>query len=400
VCSEAMNFLIWPIHMPRWLLAHPESNCLFEVSSHRALQQCCEQGCDDVSGLEKYETAFQLMKSKPQEKKMTTRKVIGKRTEVVKPTVHENAYQVSFRPKTLAAVIGHKEVIKSLERVLDSKSRQHSFLFTGQKGIGKTTLARILATEFNCDPANITEVDAATTNGVDDMRELTATMQYNGFGEQPNKMFILDECHMLSKQAWGALLKSVEEPPEHVFFVFCTTEEGKVPDTIVSRCVNYNLKPLRHDDIMDILEYVRDTEDLKVSSEVLNMIARASEGSPRLALTQLSKLNECTDQAEAAVLLEEPMESAEIIDLCRVLVSRSLNWKTVQTTIKALNETTTPESTRIVIVNYLNSCLLNAKSEKDVPMLLDILASFSKPCNSSDKWAGILLSLGNFIFPA
>jgi hypothetical protein len=113
----------------------------------------------------------------------------------------------------------------------------------------------------------------------------------------------------------------------------------------------------------------------------------------------LQKLSSCEDEEEAAILLEQPLDNIEVIDLCRAMVSDKLDWKTVQTTIKSLNETVTPESARIVMVNYLNSCLLNAKGERDVPRLLDLLASFSKPCNQSDKWAGILLAIGNSVFP-
>ena len=283
--------------------------------------------------------------------------------------------------------------------MLKGTSRPHTFLFTGQAGIGKTTLARILADQFQCSPANIVEVDAAVTNGVEDMRALVDTMRFTGFGTRPNKMFIIDECHMLSKQAWGPLLKATEEPPEHVFFVFCTNVDGKVPDTISSRAQTYHLKPVRNDDLVDLLMVVCESEDVDMDTATLSMIARASEGSPRTALTMLQKTAHCKSKNDVADLLEQPLENTEVIELCRALVAGKLDWKTVQSTIKGMSETATAESTRIMIVNYLNSCLLGAKSEKDVPRLLDILAAFSKPCNPTDKWAGILLALGDFIFP-
>ena len=395
--------------MPRWLLSHPESDCIFEVTTFRAFQLCAGDGCDDVTGLDVYEKRFN--KSKEQKMTVSRRKfnVEGTNTGRITATelakantpkiAHTDPYHIKYRPNKLSEVIGHKEVVRSLEKMLKASSRPHTFLFTGSSGIGKTTLARILASEFQCDPANIIEVDAATTNGVDDMRSLTETMRYNGFGKQPNKMFILDECHMLSKQAWGSLLKATEEPPQHVYFVFCTTEDGKVPPTIVTRSQSFNLKSLRNDDIMDLLEFVRDNEGLGTSGGVLQLIARASGGSARQALTMLQQVSDCVDEDEAAVLLEAPMESKEVIDLCRAMVSSNLTWKTVQTTIKSLNETATAESTRIVMVNYLNACLLGAKSEKEVPRLLDMLSSFSKPCNPTDKWAGILLAIGDHVFP-
>ena len=307
-------------------------------------------------------------------------------------------YHIKYRPTELSQIVGHGEVVESLRKMLKGSSRPHTFLFTGAAGTGKTTLARILANAFRCSAQNIVEVDAAVTNSVDDMRALVDTMRYTGFGEQPNKMFIIDECHVLSKNAWGALLKACEEPPKHVYFCFCTNIDGKVPDTITSRSQNYNLKPLRRDDILDLLDYVCDMEEQNASKEVLNLVAGACNGSPRTALTMLQKLGDCDDEKTAAILLEEPLEDVEVIELCRALVKGNLDWKTVQVTIKGLNETTSAESVRIMVVNYINICLLGAKSEKEVPRLLDMLHAFSKPCNPTDKWAGILLALGDFIF--
>lgn len=112
----------------------------------------------------------------------------------------------------------------------------------------------------------------------------------------------------------------------------------------------------------------------------------------------LANVSDCQDENEAAALLETPLENKEIIDLCRALVNRDLTWKKTQEIIKSISDMN-PESARIVIVSYLNSCLLGARNDKQVPELLDLLAAFSKPCNASDKWAPILLSIGNFLFP-
>ena len=376
--------------MSRYLMHHAESSSLFEVFSRSGVEQCLSEGCDDVTNLEKFEKQF----SKTKEKKMPRKKLVKREvTPVIQQPLH-----IKYRPKTLDEVIGHDAVVKSLEAMLMKSTLPHTFLFTGESGIGKTTLARILATEFECEPNNIVEIDAAVATGVDDMRALIETIQYQGFGETPNKLYIIDECHMLSKQAWGSLLKATEEPPAHAFFVFCTTEEGKVPDTIVTRCQVFNLKPLRNDDLMDLLELVLVHENYGTPPNILKLVARSCHGSPRQALTMLANVADCLDENEAAALLEAPMESKEIIDLCRALVSGNLNWKTAQTTIKSMSDQN-PESVRIVMVNYLNACLINAKSERDVPRLLDMLANFSKPCISSDKWAGILLAIGNEIFP-
>jgi DNA polymerase-3 subunit gamma/tau len=382
----------------RHLVWHAESEGLFEVHGRLALQQCLSEGCDQVTGMQLYEKRFTELK----EKKMGTpiqRKVrVPSKADLDAAQLMEQPLHIKYRPKHLADVIGHDLVVNSIQAMLKKPTLPHSFLFTGASGLGKTTFARILADKFGCEAANIIEVDAATNTGIDDMRALTETLNYQGFGSTPNKLFILDECHALSKAAWGSLLKAAEEPPPHVYFVFCTTEESKVPATIVTRCQTFNLKPLRYDDLMDLLEYVLVHENLGTHPDVVKLVARTCQGSPRQALTMLANVATCQDVNEAAALLEAPMESKEIIDLCRALVDKSLDWKKAQTAIKNMSEQS-PESVRIVLVNYLNACLLNAKSEREVPRLLDLLASFSKPCNASDKWAPILLAIGNFIFP-
>lgn len=305
---------------------------------------------------------------------------------------------IKYRPAALKEVIGQKDVVASLKAMIKSNSRPHSFLFTGPSGCGKTTLARIIADEFGCSKSNTIEADAATNNGIDDMRGITETLRYSGFGDSPNKMVIIDECHALSKAAWQSLLKAVEEPPPHVFFAFCTTDPGKVPETIKTRCISYNLKPLKYDDVMDLLEMVADEEKLDVTKALLSAVARASDGSPRQALVQLATVLDCGSDAEVQSLLEQPFENKEVIDLCRKMVDRDLTWQDAVKVLGAMTEMS-PESIRIVVTNYVAGCLMRAKADKEVLRLLDVLAAFSKPCNPTDKLAPILLALGNVIYP-
>lgn len=380
----------------RWLVLHAESDCLFEVFHKKRLEQCLRDGCEDVTGRPEWEAMFKTYRGFYEEKPVARRQVVSKEE---KPVELEQPYHVKYRPRSLKEVVGQKEAVKSLASMLKDKTRPHSFLFTGPSGTGKTTLARILAAEFQCEPANIIEVDAASNTGIDAMRAITETLRYTGFGDTPNKMIIIDECHALSKAAWQSLLKSVEEPPAHVYFALCTTDPGKVPDTIKTRCHCYNLKELRNDDLMDLLEDVIGFEALDTSDEVVKLVAKACNGSPRQALVMLSMVKDCETKEEAAYLLEAPLEGKEIIDLCRLLMgSRAdIPWSEV-TRILGLIPETSPESVRIVVTNYFSACLMRAKSDKEVPKFLDLLDAFKTPCNPTDKMAPILLAIGNYLY--
>lgn len=389
----------------RYLLLHDGTGELFVLHSKRQYKQALSEGCDDVTGNKFYEDCF-IHKIHPyeahakieKEKMMppVQRRAVAKSVVPFQPDL---PLHLKYRPTKLEEVIGQDEVVKSLQKSLVASSRPHSFLFTGPSGCGKTTLARIVATMLGCDPSNVTEADAATNTGIDAARELLSGIRYMGLGNSPNKMYIIDEVHMLSKQAWASLLKTIEEPPAHAYFALCTTDEGKIPEAIKTRCMAYNLKPVKYDPLMDLLEMVVDEEKLDPFDGLLEMIARACNGSPRQALVMLAMTMECDDEKEAARLLEAPLEDKEIIDLCRMLIKGDLTWDKVTKTLKAIPESN-PESIRIVIVNYLNSCLIGSTSDKNTMRLLDIQAQFLKPSNTSDKMAPILQAFGNIIYPA
>lgn len=209
---------------------------------------------------------------------------------------------------------------------------------------------------------------------------------------------LVHNCHALSKSAWQSLLKIIEEPPEHVYFILCTTEPTKVPTTIKTRCVCHNLVPLTVEEILGILVEINYQEDLGTSEKVLSMIAKESEGSPRMAITNLEKCRGMEDRDDAYDLLEVVEASKEVIDLCRWIASgKNFNWKNVQKHIEPIKDSN-PESIRIVVNNYFNSILLKAEKDNQIQWALAVLSAFSEPCNPSDKMAPIYLSIGGLIY--
>jgi DNA polymerase-3 subunit gamma/tau len=215
-----------------------------------------------------------------------------------------------FRPATFDEVIGQEHIVLTLKNAIAGGRVGHAFLFSGPRGVGKTTTARILAKALNCDkgptpapcgecPAcqqisagnylDVVEIDGASNNSVDDIRELREKVRYAPAAGR-YKIYIIDEVHMLSNSAFNALLKTLEEPPPHVKFVFATTEPHKVPATILSRCQRYDFRRVALADINSNLTRVSEAEGIKIGPDSLHKIARAAEGSLRDAQSILDQI--------------------------------------------------------------------------------------------------------------
>ena len=215
------------------------------------------------------------------------------------------------RPKKLKEVMGQDFTVRTLTNAFDKEKLAHAFLFTGIRGVGKTTIARIIAMGLSCETENkptanpcgicsnckailqdryedVLEIDAASNTGVDDVREIISSLKYRP-SKGSYKVFIIDEVHMLSNSAFNALLKTIEEPPSFVKFIFCTTEMQKIPITIVSRCQKYNLNRVTLTALCNYLEEIVDLEKLDISEQAISVIARNSEGSIRDSLTILDQ---------------------------------------------------------------------------------------------------------------
>ena len=225
------------------------------------------------------------------------------------------SYQVlarKWRPKSFETLVGQDHVVRALSNALDQQRLHHAYLFTGTRGVGKTTLARILAKSLNCETGisakpcgvcsacteidrgrfvDLIEVDAASNTQVDAMRDLLDNAQYAPSAGR-FKVYIIDEVHMLSKSAFNAMLKTLEEPPAHVKFILATTDPQKVPVTVLSRCLQFNLRQMAGTSIIDHLQNILTQEAIPYQASALHLIARAADGSMRDALS-------LTDQAIA-----------------------------------------------------------------------------------------------------
>ena len=222
------------------------------------------------------------------------------------------SYQVlarKWRPKDFSSLVGQEHVVRALRHALEAKRLHHAYLFTGTRGVGKTTLARILAKCLNCETGvtpepcgkcsacveidagrfvDLLEVDAATNTRVDEMRQLLETAQYAPTKGR-YKVYVIDEVHQLSGHAFNAMLKTLEEPPEHMKFVLATTDPQKIPVTVLSRCLQFNLKQMPPAAIAGHLERILGAESIPAERDALGLIARAAAGSMRDALSLLDQ---------------------------------------------------------------------------------------------------------------
>lgn len=299
-----------------------------------------------------------------------------------------------YRPKRLADVIGQR-IACNLIKTTIAKHGSHAFLFTGPAGSGKTSLARITAEMVGAATGSIMEIDGATHTGIDGMRAIQQSALFRPMGTSTARAIIVDEAHRISRPAWDSLLKVVEEPPAHLYWMFCTTEPSKVPTTIKTRCTHVGLKSLSDSDLMALLKYVCKQEESYPADEILRIVVKEAGGSPRQALVNLAAVADAKNRKEASEALRAVLESDPIIELCRLLV-RGASWQKTQAAVLALAEEN-PESVRIVVMNYVASCLKSA-SEKDAQFFMAILDQFATPFNQSEGMAPLWLAVGRLLF--
>lgn len=270
-------------------------------------------------------------------------------------TIGVQSYRVlarKYRPRTFTDLIGQETLVSVMNQAITSSRVPHALILTGVRGVGKTTSARIIARSLNCigpdgqgsetlnpcglcEPCkkiledrfvDVIEMDAASRTGVDDIRSIIETSQYRPV-QGRYKVFIIDEVHMLSKSAFNALLKTLEEPPLHIKFIFATTEIRKVPDTVLSRCVRFDLRRLTANDVIMLYDRVLKAENVQAEPEALRLLARQADGSARDALSLLDQAINLSAPLVTESAVRQMLhltDSQALIDLFKAIIEGDL----------------------------------------------------------------------------
>ena len=198
---------------------------------------------------------------------------------------------VKYRPRSWDAVVGQDVIVDILRKQLSTKNIKNAYIFSGASGCGKTTAARIFANELNNHQGEPIEIDGASNNGVDNVKQIISSASQRSLNSE-YKIYIIDEAHMLTTQAWNAFLKTIEESPKYTIFIFCTTDPQKIPDTIKNRCMRFNFTRISSDVILSRLRYICMQEHITNYQDSIDYISRTSNGEMRNAI---SKLETCLD---------------------------------------------------------------------------------------------------------
>lgn len=303
-----------------------------------------------------------------------------------------------YRSKSLAEVVGQDHITDILGRALKSGRIAHAYLFTGPRGVGKTSIARILAHEINNLPyteesqhLDIIEIDAASNNGVEDVRDLREKVQIAPVSAS-KKVYIIDEVHMLSKQAFNALLKTLEEPPEHIVFILATTDVEKLPATIISRTQRYGFRAINQTDAIKHLKHIAKEENITISDDAIELIAERGDGSFRDSISLLDQLQSLTDDKKGitAELIEVSLglAPASIVDDILTAVEKHDVTKVAQ----ILTDTEATGISPIVLNQQLTSTLRKRAPEK--PQLLPLLDALLDVPRSTQPSIKLLSVLG------
>ncbi len=261
-----------------------------------------------------------------------------------------------LRPKTLKELVGQPEAVKTLKGMFAKDEVPHALLLVGDSGCGKTTIARILARKLECGKSDYQEINAADFRGIDTVREMRSRI-----GSLPIsgkcRVYVIDECHQLVAAAQNALLKMLEDTPEHVYFVLATTDPQKLLKTIITRCTQIKVRLLGLEDAEELVKRALEAEGKTLNEDVRDKVVQYGEGSARKILVLLDSVLRLEDPKDQIKALEASDIKPQAIELARALISPKPSWGQCSAILSGLGQED-PEQLRWMILGYAKSCLL------------------------------------------
>lgn len=285
---------------------------------------------------------------------------------------HQSLYR-AYRPNSFKDVRGQDQVISPLKEQLENKTVAHAYLFAGSRGLGKTSIARIFAKELGTEGSDLYEIDAASNNSVEDIRALTENVYTLPFSS-PYKVYILDEAHMLSKAAWNAFLKTLEEPPAHAIFILATTELDRVPETVQSRCQVYEFRKPSREGLSKHVAEVAKKEGYTIEPSVADLVALLADGSYRDALSVLEKVLASSKDKKITREEAERATGAPRFSLIEEL-ARALHEGSAEAALVAIRKTSEADVDMHLYLTLLLEYLRNVLLIRHAPELRKELAS-------------------------
>lgn len=290
-----------------------------------------------------------------------------------------------YRPKTITELTGNGKTVATLKGMLEDTSKcPHAFLLTGPTGCGKTTVARIIASTLGVSDSELKEINAADHRGIGDIREIHKRIAYKPFVGNIS-VWIIDEAHQLTKEAQSALLKTLEDTPEYVYFILATTDPVKLKPTIRGRCSILEMNPLKDTELFHLLRDITKKEEKKLTKNIYDNIIKTSEGRPREAIQVLEQVLSTKLELQIEVSKGMDLKKSESIELCRALIGKS-PWSKVSNIIKNM-EDPDPEAMRWHILGYAKSVLLNKGDNRSAM----IVQNFEDPFFNSGM-SGLVLA--------
>jgi len=283
-----------------------------------------------------------------------------------------------LRPTTFDEVIENKATVESLQALVagDPALVPHAFLFCGESGCGKTTLARILANELGCDGLDLIELNAANTRGIDTAREISQHLSIAPHGKA--RTYILDESHQMTSACQEALLKSVEDVPSHCYFIFCTTEPESLIVPLQNRCARYDVDKLSTAGMRELISIVAIACEMELSDDLMRKLISHSNGCPRAALLSLEMIRTVPEDVALGCLNGGAADDVQFVDLCRLVVKKEAGrWVRIAKMVKSL-KLSDVEKARRALLGYLNSCLLSSTDSREAQRFAEMIDIFSQ----------------------